>query len=78
MIFAGLIAATLMTWRLGINSVLTFWVACILTRPFSATIGTAAWVLPEVKLGKINADDAQPFKPMHLEALVDHRCLLSL
>jgi len=38
-IFAGLIAVTLLTWRLGINSVLTFWVAYILTRPFGASLG---------------------------------------
>ncbi|MGR3890042.1 COG4705 family protein [Pseudomonas sp. 1152_12] len=38
-IFAGLIAAALLAWRLGVNSVLTFWVAYILTRPFGASLG---------------------------------------
>ncbi len=39
MIFAGLIAATLVAWRLGANAVLCFWVAYILTRPFGASLG---------------------------------------
>jgi len=38
-IFAGLIAAALLAWRLGVNSVLTFWIAYILTRPFGASLG---------------------------------------
>ena len=38
-IFAGLIAAALVAWRLGVNPVLTFWVAYILTRPFGASLG---------------------------------------
>lgn len=38
-IFAGLIAATLMAWRMGANAVLTFWIAYILTRPFGASLG---------------------------------------
>ncbi|MHC8319667.1 COG4705 family protein [Pseudomonas sp. GB2N2] len=39
MIFGGLIAATLVAWRLGGNVVLTFWIAYILTRPFGASLG---------------------------------------
>ncbi|MBC2656809.1 hypothetical protein H7A76_15320 [Pseudomonas sp. MSSRFD41] len=39
MIFAALIAATLVAWRLGGNTVLAFWVAYILTRPFGASLG---------------------------------------
>jgi len=35
----GLIAAALLAWRLGVNSVLTFWIAYILTRPFGASLG---------------------------------------
>ncbi|NVZ69543.1 COG4705 family protein [Pseudomonas costantinii] len=38
-IFAGLIGVALLAWRLGVNSVLTFWVAYILTRPFGASLG---------------------------------------
>lgn len=38
-IFAALIGATLIAWRLGGNAVLTFWVAYILTRPFGASLG---------------------------------------
>lgn len=38
-IFAALIAATLVAWRLGGNVVLTFWSAYILTRPFGASLG---------------------------------------
>ena len=38
-IFAGLIAAALLAWRLGVNSVLPFWIAYILTRPFGASLG---------------------------------------
>lgn len=38
-IFAALIAATLVAWRLGGNVVLTFWIAYILTRPFGASLG---------------------------------------
>ena len=38
-IFAGLIAVAMVAWRVGVNSVLTFWVAYILTRPFGASLG---------------------------------------
>ena len=38
-IFGGLIAATYMSWRLGGNAVLTFWIGYILTRPFGAALG---------------------------------------
>jgi len=38
-IFGALIAATLIAWRLGANTVLTFWIAYILTRPFGAALG---------------------------------------
>lgn len=39
MIFAALIAATLVAWRMGASTVLTFWIAYILTRPFGASLG---------------------------------------
>ena len=38
-IFAGLIALTLLAWRMGANPVLSFWIAYILTRPFGASLG---------------------------------------
>jgi uncharacterized membrane-anchored protein len=38
-IFGALIAATLVTWRMGGNVVWTFWIAYILTRPFGASLG---------------------------------------
>ncbi|MGE7957497.1 hypothetical protein ACQKQA_13075 [Pseudomonas sp. NPDC089530] len=38
-IFGVLIAATLVAWRLGANTVLAFWIAYILTRPFGASLG---------------------------------------
>ena len=38
-IFAGLIGATLLAWRLGVNAVPAFWIAYILTRPFGASLG---------------------------------------
>jgi uncharacterized membrane-anchored protein len=38
-IFAALLAATLVAWRLGANVVLSFWIAYILTRPFGASLG---------------------------------------
>jgi len=38
-IFAALLAVTLIAWRLGGNVVLTFWIAYILTRPFGASLG---------------------------------------
>ncbi|QXI26011.1 COG4705 family protein [Pseudomonas vanderleydeniana] len=38
-VFAALIGATLVAWRLGGNAVLTFWIAYILTRPFGASLG---------------------------------------
>jgi uncharacterized membrane-anchored protein len=36
-LFAGLIVIPLAAWRLGVNAVLTFWVAYILTRPIGAS-----------------------------------------
>jgi uncharacterized membrane-anchored protein len=36
-IFAALISVPLVAWRLGVNPVLTFWVAYILTRPIGAS-----------------------------------------
>ncbi|MCJ2370780.1 hypothetical protein [Pseudomonas sp. RGM 3321] len=39
LIFAALIAATVVAWRVGANAVLTFWTAYILTRPFGASLG---------------------------------------
>lgn len=38
-IFGALIAVTFAAWRLGGNTVLTFWIAYILTRPFGASLG---------------------------------------
>ena len=38
-IFAALIALTLVAWRTGANTVLSFWIAYILTRPFGASLG---------------------------------------
>lgn len=38
-IFGALIAATYLAWRLGGNTVLTFWTGYILTRPFGAALG---------------------------------------
>jgi uncharacterized membrane-anchored protein len=37
--FGGLIAAVFVMWRLGVNAVLAFWIAYILTRPFGASLG---------------------------------------
>lgn len=39
LIFGALIAACLLAWRLGVNTVLVFWVAYILTRPLGASLG---------------------------------------
>ena len=39
LIVAALIAADTIAWRLGLNSVLAFWIAYILTRPLGASIG---------------------------------------
>jgi uncharacterized membrane-anchored protein len=36
-VFTGLICVPLIAWRLGVNPVLTFWVAYILTRPIGAS-----------------------------------------
>jgi uncharacterized membrane-anchored protein len=36
---AGLIAAIWLGWRLGMNAVLSFWIAYILTRPLGANLG---------------------------------------
>ncbi len=38
-IFGVLIALTCAAWRFGAHSVLTFWIAYILTRPFGAALG---------------------------------------
>ena len=38
-IVLGIIAAAGIAWRLGLNSVLAFWIAYILTRPLGASIG---------------------------------------
>lgn len=37
--FGILIAVTLVSWRLGANAVLMFWIGYILTRPFGAALG---------------------------------------
>ena len=39
LVFAGLIAATAIAWKLGGNTVLCFWIVYILTRPFGASLG---------------------------------------
>lgn len=39
MIFAGMIAAIYIAYRLGLNAVLAFWMAYILTRPLGAALG---------------------------------------
>jgi hypothetical protein len=39
LIVAGVIALTSVAWRLGLNSVLSFWVIYIMTRPLGASIG---------------------------------------
>jgi uncharacterized membrane-anchored protein len=39
LVFGSLIAATAMIHRAGANSVLSFWIAYILTRPFGASLG---------------------------------------
>ncbi len=38
-IVASLIALTTIGWRFGLNSVLSFWMIYILTRPLGASIG---------------------------------------
>lgn len=38
-IFGGLIALTTLTYYLGANPVLTFWIAYVLTRPLGASVG---------------------------------------
>lgn len=38
-LFGSLIGGVLILWRMGVNAVLTFWVAYILTRPFGAALG---------------------------------------
>jgi len=39
LLVAALIAADTIAWRLGLNAVLAFWIAYILTRPLGASIG---------------------------------------
>lgn len=39
MVFAALIAAIAIAWRLGLNDVLAFWLVYILTRPLGASLG---------------------------------------
>lgn len=39
LIVAGLIALTALGWRTGLNSILSFWIIYILTRPLGASIG---------------------------------------
>lgn len=38
-LFAGLIAAIAVAWKLGLNSVFCFWAAYVLTRPLGASLG---------------------------------------
>jgi uncharacterized membrane-anchored protein len=39
LVFAGLIAVIAVAWRAGMNAVLAFWLAYILTRPLGASLG---------------------------------------
>jgi uncharacterized membrane-anchored protein len=39
LIVLGVIAAALLAWRLGLDAVLAFWIAYILTRPLGASLG---------------------------------------
>ncbi|HEV7373400.1 MAG TPA: hypothetical protein VGN95_01675 [Pyrinomonadaceae bacterium] len=39
LIVLGVIAATLIAWRFGLDAVLAFWIAYILTRPLGASLG---------------------------------------
>ncbi|MHC3124267.1 COG4705 family protein [Acinetobacter sp. GN11] len=38
-LFGTLIGGSFILWRMGVNAVLTFWIAYILTRPFGAALG---------------------------------------
>ncbi|MDE1704941.1 hypothetical protein ABLB99_11600 [Acinetobacter nosocomialis] len=38
-LFGTLIGSVFILWRMGVNAVLTFWIAYILTRPFGAALG---------------------------------------
>src|ERR1700704_4621753 len=38
-VFGAIILVTLIAWRMGLNGVLAFWIAYILTRPFGASLG---------------------------------------
>jgi uncharacterized membrane-anchored protein len=38
-VFGSLIGVTYLTWKLGANAVLTFWIAYILSRPLGASLG---------------------------------------
>jgi uncharacterized membrane-anchored protein len=38
-VFGSLIGVTYLTWKLGANTVLTFWIAYIFTRPLGASLG---------------------------------------
>ena len=38
-VFGSLIAVTYLTWKFGVNTVLTFWIAYIFTRPLGASLG---------------------------------------
>jgi uncharacterized membrane-anchored protein len=39
LVFGGLIAIIWIAWRLGVNGVLAFWLAYVLTRPLGASLG---------------------------------------
>lgn len=47
----ALIAATVVGWKLGVNAVLSFWTAYVLTRPLGANIGD--WLAVDKQLGGI-------------------------
>jgi uncharacterized membrane-anchored protein len=38
-VFGSLIGVTYLTWKIGANAVLTFWIAYILSRPLGASLG---------------------------------------
>lgn len=38
-VFGSLIGVTYLTWKFGVNTVLTFWIAYIFTRPLGASLG---------------------------------------
>jgi uncharacterized membrane-anchored protein len=54
--FGAMIGATYAAWRLGANSVLTFWIAYILTRPLGALLA--------ISLRKLRPTEASAWAPL--------------